>query len=159
MPYQLNIVGSLSTTGSASISGPLNIAGGITPIYTTPSFTSGQVGGILSASMSGSTNAIVNAGVNLLQISNIPSGVWIANWRISTNTATDGYWQTQFAKNGSNIDNLTFCSTVSARAYNTLSSSWIFSTATNDYVYVTASAGVGGPYSIYNGTLQLIRIA
>jgi hypothetical protein len=109
--------------------------------------------------MGASSLAIVNAGINLLQISNIPSGVWLAIWRISTNTATDGYWQTQFAKNGSYLDNLTFCVTVSARAYYTLTSSWVFSTATNDYVYVTASAGVGGPYSIYNGTLQLTRIA
>jgi len=76
MPYQLNIVGSLSTSGSASISGPLNIAGGITPIYTTPSFGPGQVGYVYENNTFTSTASNATWAVMVSQA--VPAGIYVA---------------------------------------------------------------------------------
>ena len=149
----MNVAGTLSAAGAMNVAGALGIAGGITPMYSTPSFTSGQVGYVQTAVASGTMLA---AGTACFTTTNLPIGVYIANWYLSTSTA-GGYWQSQFQRNGATIDSLRFVPCQNA-TYVSQSASFVFiNTNITDTYSVMASGSQN--YNIYNGVMQFLRIA
>jgi hypothetical protein len=78
-PNQLNIGGQLSIGGS------LGIAGGITPLYSTPSFTSAQVGYSIVNSLSSSSTSTTRFTMSTITIT---PGVWILSASIAVSSGT-----------------------------------------------------------------------
>jgi hypothetical protein len=78
-----NIAGPLNVTGQ------LNVAGGITPIYSSPSYTPGQVGYIYTSSTLITTVALTSSYTlqPLVQITGVAAGIYFAYANLSFNAA------------------------------------------------------------------------
>ena len=74
---RLNVTQDASFNGNVYVKGNLMVAGGITPMYTTPSFTSAQVGYIVSGTVTPSLTTIPTSQTTLFSLTIPCSGVWL----------------------------------------------------------------------------------
>jgi hypothetical protein len=151
-----------ATPNQLNIGGSLGIAGGITPMYSTPSFSAGQVGQVYSLTAYSGATSFSTGGNTILQQTNLPVGVWLFTWNLTTNTA-GGYWQTSlFVNTTSNtIGGLWFGVPVAGAAANNLVSqlgSWVY-TNTSSTTTLGLFAQGNQAFSIYGIGAQLTRIA
>jgi len=139
---QLSIGGSLTTSGAASIGGSLNLAGGITPTYTTPSFTSAQVGYSFTTYGNNNSTTSVTAFSIFTNGITVSAGVWLINFNFYA-TPQSSYVNLSIANNSSfTNDSLISTGTNTSTGYNQMySGSYVVTAPGTTTYYMRLLAG------------------
>jgi hypothetical protein len=151
-------IGTTNPQSALDVSGAIRVSGGITPTYSSPSFSAGQIGEIITDSV-GSTTISVNSFYS--RAVTIPAGVWImtAQWGMINNGTSSNFIMISTSSTGAlaiNDPNQGYCnwsSTINTTMQVNLTRSLTSSTTYYWGVFFTGSS------SSVNGWFKAIRIA
>ena len=108
LPNQLNVGGAMNVAGAMNVGGTLNLANGITPIYSTPSFTSAQVG--YSFTTYGNNTAANSSAYSVFTNGiTVSAGVWLITYNFYGSNQ-NGFVNIMIANNSS-FTNASFITT------------------------------------------------
>jgi len=148
------VKGNIASGGAASIGGSLSIAGGITPLYSTPSFGPGQVGYVYNYSYPTS----VTSGANSFNIT-VPAGVYIAfaYFEVATNQTNNNFYH-ELKQDGSRMA-IAFCPQNGGANYQYLTAISAVCVCTNTSTNITQYINVIVNTNLLDCRFKVARIA
>jgi hypothetical protein len=154
------------TPNQLNIGGLLGITGGITPLYSTPSFSAGQIGYSYFAAVTSNISVALNTGAELATISNVPPGVWLVctcvnYYQSTTNARVKLYVGT--SSGTTDVLGVQLLQIVNGD-YMGHSASIVYNNTSTNTFYLCMAVNAAGPVKTYSESsrmsfLQMTRIA
>jgi len=146
-------IGTTNPQSALDVTGAIRVSGGITPTYSTPSFSAGQIGYQFTSSNLSLATSVTGGTINasVYTSSSIPIGVWLITGGIGFGTATaqvrwgltlgtQTYYQTAYyPSNGNSFDAIMSAVFVNTTSQTASISFYTTATTTVNSAYITCT--------------------